>query len=93
MKKSIALIIAASVATAAFAGPKADPVKPLPKTIHCAVMKTEVVNVAEATKNKSFADYKGRRYYFCCTMCPTSFKKAPAKFAKSESTPIPKAHA
>ena len=29
---------------------------------------------------KSFADYKGRRVYFCCDKCSASFKKDPVKY-------------
>ena len=33
-----------------------------------------------------FADYEGKRVYFCCKECPEQFKKTPAKFIeKSES--------
>jgi len=29
-----------------------------------------------------FVDYKGRRVYFCCNMCPEMFKKDPEKYLK-----------
>ena len=62
------------------------------KVMHCAVMATDEIKVADATKSKLFADYKGKRYYFCCPNCVGSFKKDPAKYAaKADSTPIPAA--
>lgn len=63
---------------------------PAPKTIKCAVMPNDDVDVAKATKDKMYADYKGRRYFFCCAGCPDAFKKNPAKFAKNASLPTPK---
>ena len=30
-----------------------------------------------------FADYKGKRVYFCCGACPAVFKKDPAKYVKA----------
>jgi YHS domain-containing protein len=65
------------------------PAKPQ-TTINCAVMPNDPVNIADATKNKMYADYKGRRYFFCCNGCPQSFKKNPAKYAKNASIPTPK---
>lgn len=61
-----------------------------PKSIKCAVMPDHSVNIAKATKTKMFADYKGRRYFFCCAGCPGMFKKNPAKYAKAPSIPTPK---
>ena len=60
--------------------------------VGCAVMgKAHKVNIAQATKNKMFADYKGKRYFFCCAGCPPAFKKDPAKYAKTaEGIPTPK---
>jgi YHS domain-containing protein len=31
---------------------------------------------------KFFADYQGKRVYFCCNACPAMFKKDPAKYIK-----------
>jgi YHS domain-containing protein len=53
-------------------------------------MPNDPVKVADATKNKMYQDYKGRRYYFCCAGCPEAFKKDPAKYAKNASLPTPK---
>ena len=30
----------------------------------------------------SYQDYEGKRYYFCCKMCPKKFADNPAQFAK-----------
>lgn len=83
--------LSALVVGAAFAQkvPKKVPTQ-TPKTIACAVMTDDMVNIAQATKTKMFADYKGRRYFFCCAGCPGAFKADPAKFAKNASIPTPK---
>lgn len=62
-----------------------------PTTVSCAVMADDKVDVAKATAKKMYADYKGRRYFFCCEGCPDAFKKNPAKYAKkAQSIPTPK---
>lgn len=58
--------------------------------ISCAVMTGSKVNIKTATAKKMFADYKGRRYFFCCDGCPQAFKKNPAKYAKAPSIKTPK---
>jgi len=63
---------------------------PLPKETTCAVMTDNKVNVADALKKKMYADYKGRRYLFCCAGCPAAFKSDPAKFAANASIPSPR---
>ena len=83
MKAITTLILAASITVAAVAAP--------PKEIPCAVMPGNKVNIAKATAAHKYADYKGRRYFFCCEGCPQAFKAAPAKYAKSASIPTPKA--
>ena len=76
------------LATAAFAGPG----KGEKTEVTCAVMGSHKVNVKEATSKKMFADYKGKRYFFCCAGCPAEFKKDSAKYAKTaESIATPKA--
>jgi YHS domain-containing protein len=88
MKRRI-LVIALSLLVLFATGLSQGPRK-LPKTIECAVMKVVKVDVAKATKAKMFADYKGRRYFFCCPACPPAFKKNPGKYAKNPSIPTPK---
>jgi YHS domain-containing protein len=83
--KRIATLITLAVCAAAVAAPK------LPKTIACAVMPSNKVDIAKATKNHMYSDYKGKRYFFCCAGCPEAFKANPSKFAKSASIPTPKA--
>ncbi len=84
MKKLLLLTALVLVAGAAPAQKKAS--KAAPK-MTCAVTK-EKLDVAKATKDKMFADYKGRRYFFCCQGCPQTFKKNPEKYAKT-ATSIP----
>jgi len=84
--KKIALMLAVSaMALSAFAGPKTPP-----KEIACAVMPSHKVNIADATKHKMYADYNGKRYFFCCGGCPGAFKADPKKYAKAASIPTPK---
>jgi YHS domain-containing protein len=87
MKKILSLALCLGVVSgAAFAQSK----KPVaPKELACAVMPSHKVNIADATKTKMFADYKGRRYFFCCAGCPGAFKASPAKYAKAPSIAIP----
>ena len=61
------------------------------KTIKCAVMTGNNVDIKSATEKKMYADYKGNRYYFCCGGCPGQFKADPAKFAKNAHVKTPKA--
>lgn len=88
--KKFAFLAFASLALVGAASPQS---KPAPKgkapAMICAVTK-EKVDVAKATKDHMYADYKGRRYFFCCNGCPDEFKKNPAKYAKSPSIATPK---
>jgi YHS domain-containing protein len=81
MKKTAILAICFAVCSAAVAAPK---------TIACAVMSSNKVNIATATAKHMYADYKGNRYFFCCGGCPEAFKKDPAKYAKSAHIKTPK---
>ena len=83
MNKVILTLATAALMVTAFA-------QKAPKEIACAVMGSHKVNIAKATKAKMFADYKGKRYFFCCGGCPAEFKKDPTKFAKAPSIPTPK---
>lgn len=82
-----------ALASPALAGPDKGKAKKAAEvtTIKCAVMTGRVVNIKEATAHHLYADYKGRRYYFCCGACPTAFKRDPAKYAKNASLPSPNA--
>lgn len=91
MKKSLILAAMAVIAAAPTFAKTAKPAaKAAPKEVHCAVMATNKVNIADATSKKMFADYKGNRYFFCCGGCPEAFKKEPAKYAKADHIPTPK---
>ena len=88
MNKLILLALAA-MALPVLAGAQVE--KAEAKPMHCAVMPSNKVDVAQATAKHMYADYKGRRYFFCCNGCPQAFKKNPAKYAKAESIVTPKA--
>jgi YHS domain-containing protein len=90
VKKLIVLAGAALViAPAALALP--DKKTAAPTELNCPVMTASKVNIKDATSKKMFADYKGRRYFFCCAGCPPAFKADPAKYAKAASIATPKA--
>jgi len=92
MNKTILLALAiAAVPVLAGAQTTKKTAKKADKPMHCAVMPSNKVNVALATKNHMYADYNGRRYFFCCGGCPQSFAKNPAKYAKADSIALPKA--
>ena len=91
MKKLISLIVVAATVVAVSGAQTTKKAPAAPKTIACAVMASNKVDIATATKKHMYADYKGKRYFFCCAGCPEAFKKNPASFAKSASIPTPKA--
>ncbi len=88
-KISILALVGLALCGSAFAQKAAPGAKAAPKTLHCAVMPKDTVDIAAATKNKMFADYKGNRYFFCCAGCPAAFKADPSKFAKAEHIKSP----
>lgn len=50
--------------------------------IVCPVMGTVIADKSKAVGHQ---DYEGKRYYFCCDMCPDQFKADPAKFADGKA--------
>ena len=96
-KFGLVSLLAIALVGASFGQEKAQDKGPAKKTeakvLHCAVQSKDTVDPVKATKDGMFADYKGRRYYFCCAGCPEAFKKDPAKYAKlaaKDSVPTPK---
>ena len=91
MKTLLALALAVGLSGAALAQKPHQKAPATPKSLSCAVMATNKVDVATATKKHMFADYKGNRYFFCCEDCPKAFKADPKKFAKAPHIKTPKA--
>jgi len=91
MKKTIALITILSLTlTGAFAGQKKNaPAPKIPTQIQCPI-EGGMVNIAKATKDHMYFDYKGNRYFFCCNGCPQTFKANPAKYANKPHIKTPK---
>ena len=87
MKTVLIAGVALMISAAAFAGPEKTKT---PEKIECAVMKGKTVDIKSATASKMFADYKGKRYFFCCGGCPAEFKSHSDKYAKGPSIPTPK---
>jgi YHS domain-containing protein len=60
----------------------ADPDKymkaPDKELLHCPVLDSDIKDYASAG---GFVDYKGVRYYVCCTDCLATIRKDPAKYA------------
>lgn len=81
---------AAAPATAPAAKPAVAAKAAKPSMIACAVMPSNKVDIAKATSSKMYADFKGKRYFFCCGGCPFAFKANPAKYAKAASIKTPK---
>jgi YHS domain-containing protein len=89
--KKIALlsILVGALAVGGFAQAKSGQKAP-EKKMTCAVMPDDAVDIAKATKDGLFADYKGKRYFFCCGGCKPKFEKDPAKYSKNApSIPTP----
>ncbi|MHB1460128.1 MAG: YHS domain-containing protein [Armatimonadota bacterium] len=59
-------------------GKKAGTHKKLVSAV-CPVMGTKIPDITKAA-GKSV--YKGKTYYFCCSMCKPAFDKNPAKYVK-----------
>lgn len=51
------------------------------------VQKTCPVSGEELLNHKTFADYEGRRVYFCCDKCVKSFNDDPQKYLSQMDTP------
>lgn len=87
--KKIALILAlGALSLGAFA--QAKPKAPVtPKELPCVVMPSHKVNIKDATKTNMFADYKGRRFFFCCAGCPGAFNADKEKYFKKKEMSIP----
>ncbi|MBS1723836.1 MAG: YHS domain-containing protein [Armatimonadetes bacterium] len=44
-------------------------------------------SIASPDKTVGFQDYNDKRYYFCCDMCPETFRKNPALYAEPQTKP------
>lgn len=78
MKQPLQCLLAAVACMLIAGGAQAD----AKEKTRCPVIAGQWVNVKEATAKHMYADYKGKRYYFCCVSCPEEFRKNPAKYAK-----------
>lgn len=68
---------------------KPDAYTKLPKqeALVCAVLNQDVKTPAQAS---GYVDYKGNRFYLCCTDCLEEMSAAPEKYAKNVTLSIPK---
>jgi YHS domain-containing protein len=76
MKKAniLSLALAIIVLVAGYALAEGDAVKATPQT-DCPVMGGKI-------NKEIYADYEGKRVYFCCEGCIDVFKKDPKKYVK-----------
>lgn len=88
MKKALIAFTIVAMVVPAFAQKQKK--EKTPKEVACPVMEEHKVNIKEATKKKMYADFEGRRYFFCCAGCKPAFEKEPAKFKSKPSIPTPK---
>ena len=74
MKKAIVLLAVIGIACAGAARAE-DKAAGKPQT-ECPIMGGKI-------DRSIYADYEGKRVYFCCDACPADFKKDPAKYIKA----------
>lgn len=60
-----------------------------PNLTTCAVAVKNKVKMKAATKSNLYADYKGNRYFFCCSPCPKKFWADPEKYVNNAHIPTP----
>ncbi len=48
----------------------------------CVVMKGIPVDKEEAIRMGWVREYKGKKYYFCCSSCPDSFDASPEEYTQ-----------
>ncbi|MHB9074052.1 MAG: YHS domain-containing protein [Desulfobaccales bacterium] len=75
MKVFKALILALTLAAFAAGSIRAAEAKPTKPQTVCPVLAGNI-------DKKVYADYKGKRIYFCCEGCDQEFKKDPEKYMK-----------
>jgi len=80
MTAAVTVLVAIGGAMSAVAGGEAPSTAPAATN----VVKHQTICPIEGGKidKKLFADYDGKRVYFCCAMCPPVFNKDPAKYIK-----------
>ncbi|MBI1756450.1 MAG: YHS domain-containing protein [Fimbriimonas ginsengisoli] len=89
MKSALALFALAAIVGVASAQMGHKVAKNAKHVIKCPVS-GDKTDMDRATKNHLFTDYKGNRYFFCCSDCPPMFKKNPAKYANKPHIKTPK---
>jgi YHS domain-containing protein len=72
--KMIKILLVSLIILALAAGPALAADQPKPQTL-CPVLGGNI-------DKKVYADYQGKRIYFCCQGCDAEFKKDPEKYMK-----------
>ncbi len=84
----LALALCAALGASAQMGHK---ISPKAKHVIACPVTGDKVDMDKAKKSHLYADYKGNRYFFCCSDCPSKFKKNPKKYANKPHIKLPKA--
>ena len=77
LSAALSVIVTLSMSAVLVAGESAPP-KPQP----AAVPQTTCPVLGGKINKDLYADYQGKRVYFCCAGCADEFKKDPAKYVK-----------
>ena len=78
----VALIVAARTVSAAGCCGSEDSKAAAPKAEVQTIAQKTCPVMGNPINPKIFVDYKDRRIYFCCKMCPPVFNKDPEKYVK-----------
>lgn len=79
----IMTVVAALVTGGGVSGLAGDEATPaIPETTKVVKHQTMCPVMGGVVNKQFFADYQGKRVYFCCNACPAMFKKDPAKYIK-----------
>lgn len=89
--KTIAVVASAVLIVAGVGIAETQEVQPSAKATNVQAVKKQTICPIEGgeVRTNLFADFGGKRVYFCCASCPAEFKKNPAKYiAKMEKDGI-----
>lgn len=80
MTAAVAMLVTARGTLPGFAADEATPA--VPAAINVVKHQTMCPVMGGEIDKKIFADFQGKRVYFCCNACPAMFKKDPLKYIK-----------
>lgn len=77
---AMAMAVATGNVASVIAGDETVPAAPA--TTNVVKQQTMCPVMGGGIDKQFFADYQGKRVYFCCNACPATFKKDPTKYIK-----------